>query len=185
MPPSNKEQLRRDYLAKRRALPFSEILARSFRVTEAVKGGITIEAGKLYHLFLPIKEQNELNTYPLIEWIWSKGGRVVISRVEGVDLHHYLLTPQSLLTYNRWGILEPTPSTTPLKKALLNELKIIFVPLLVADKAGHRIGYGGGFYDRFLAQYPNAEKIGLSLFPIKRALPDLEAHDIPLDRVIY
>jgi len=63
-----------------------------------------------------------------------------------------------------------------------SEIEVVFIPLLAYDKKGHRVGYGKGFYDRFLSKCkPNTLKIGLSLFEPEEKIEGLDATDIPLD----
>ncbi|HSK11967.1 MAG TPA: 5-formyltetrahydrofolate cyclo-ligase, partial [Phnomibacter sp.] len=62
------------------------------------------------------------------------------------------------------------------------DIDVILVPLLAFDEQGHRLGYGKGFYDRFLKDCrPDALKIGLSWFEAETALPEIGAHDVPLN----
>ena len=78
-----------------------------------------------------------------------------------------------------WGILEPTEETS----VRLNptDIDIIFIPLLAVDTQGHRVGYGKGFYDRFLKQCaPQARFVGLSFFEAENKIPS-DSHDIALD----
>jgi 5-formyltetrahydrofolate cyclo-ligase len=72
------------------------------------------------------------------------------------------LTPSTLLVANHWGIPEPRAALGA--EVLPAQLDAVLVPLLACDQRGHRVGYGGGFYDRFLAQCrPGTQFIGLSL----------------------
>jgi len=136
---------------------------------------------KNIHLFLPIAEQREINTYELksqielrfkdIQWVISK------SNFSDQTLTHFLWKPQTIIRKNKWGIPEPVGA----KPFSIKDLDYIFVPLLVADEHGNRVGYGKGFYDRFLSQC-TAKKIGLSLFePIKQI--ETKEFDVPLNFV--
>ena len=82
-----------------------------------------------------------------------------------------------------WGILEPMEETS----VRLNptDIDVIFIPLLAVDTQGHRVGYGKGFYDRFLAQAkPDVIKIGLSLNEPIEPIEDLNTFDVALDFAI-
>ena len=95
-------------------------------------------------------------------------------------LTHYALTPETLLLVNHFGI--PEPVQTKNRKQKIGNFDIILVPLLAVDERGHRVGYGGGYYDRFLAQCrPDCQKIGLSLFPPVGRIDGVEPTDVPLD----
>ena len=104
---------------------------------------------------------------------------MVIPKIhEKNNLHHYLLTDSTLFTKNSWGIPEP------LEGILINEqqLDVVFVPLLAFDKAGNRVGYGGGFYDVFLKNCrKDVVKVGLSLFEPVEKIDGINEYDIPLN----
>jgi len=82
------------------------------------------------------------------------------------------------LVENRWGIREPDGEQT----AAPAEFDIVLVPLLAFDSVGHRVGYGKGYYDRFLAECrPDCLKVGLSAFNAESKIDDVHAGDIKLD----
>jgi 5-formyltetrahydrofolate cyclo-ligase len=79
---------------------------------------------------------------------------------------------------NSWGITEPESGELVSPKCL----DMVLVPLLVFDKQGKRVGYGKGFYDRFLSQCrSNVLKVGLSYFKPIEKIGDADTYDIPLD----
>lgn len=80
-------------------------------------------------------------------------------------------------TISPWGIEEPELGAIVPPGAI----DLVLLPLLVFDIAGHRLGYGGGFYDRYLPYCLHATKVGLSYFDPIAALPEIEAYDIPMD----
>ena len=95
----------------------------------------------------------------------------------------YLTDKKSKFLASDWGILEPTNDTS----VQLNpkDIDLIFIPLLAVDTQGHRVGYGKGFYDRFLAQAkPDVIKIGLSLNEPIEPIEDLNPFDVALDFAI-
>ena len=95
----------------------------------------------------------------------------------------YLTDKKSIFLRSDWGILEPTNDTS----VQLNpkDIDLIFIPLLAVDTQGHRVGYGKGFYDRFLAQAkPDVIKIGLSLNEPIEPIEDLNPFDVALDFAI-
>ena len=85
------------------------------------------------------------------------------------------------LQVNSWGIQEPKHGVlTPVEK-----IDLVIVPLVVADESGHRVGYGQGYYDRFLKTCrPDCKKIGLSFFPCVGPISDIDIHDVPLSSCI-
>lgn len=132
-----------------------------------------------YHIFLSISEKKEVNTEYLLHILQGKDKSIVISKVDFIsgEMKHFLLQENTVLKTSKYGIPEPV-SGIEISPEMLD---VVFVPLLAYDKNGHRIGYGKGFYDRFLAKCsPNAVFVGLSFF---EAEPEIffEATDVPLD----
>lgn len=95
-------------------------------------------------------------------------------------MNHFVWDATTLFIPNRWGIAEPDPvSSQPLDTQTIDA---VLVPLLAYDRQGHRAGYGGGYYDRFLAECrPDTWKIGVSYFDPIDVLSDINERDIPLD----
>lgn len=109
--------------------------------------------------------------------------RVVAPRCfpAGNELSHHLLDEHTALENNRWGIPEPVGS----QEQPVSDIDWVLVPLLAFDRRGHRVGYGKGFYDRFLAKCrSDTHKIGLSLFPPEEAIDDVAEQDVSLDAVV-
>ncbi|ARS42084.1 5-formyltetrahydrofolate cyclo-ligase [Sphingobacteriaceae bacterium GW460-11-11-14-LB5] len=134
---------------------------------------------KTLHIFLPIIEKKEPNTFLLIEWLNKNHPEIKII-VPKADFETALMTNHEYLGVNDlkknlYNILEP-------QKGNLHEgeVDLVVVPLLAFDRQGYRVGYGKGFYDRFL-QHINAQKIGLSLYPAIEKIDDVNEHDIRLD----
>lgn len=182
-----KAELRRQYLQKRKALTSDQVDQRSKQISRlffrlVAERGFS-NAPATIHVFLPIRRQNEVDTWPIIRSIWENYSRVKLAvpltDVVEHKLIHYPLSPQTALVQNRWGILEPSPTgQQPLSPITFD---VVLVPLLAFDQQGQRVGYGGGYYDRFLAECrPDCLTIGLSFFePIER-IENTEATDIPL-----
>jgi 5-formyltetrahydrofolate cyclo-ligase len=134
---------------------------------------------KTLHIFLPITEKKEPNTFLLIEWLSKNhpGIKIIVPKADfGTALmtnHEYIGAGD--LKKNLYNILEP-------QKGALHkgDVDLVIIPLLAFDKQGYRVGYGKGFYDRFL-QDVNAQKIGLSLYPAIEKIDDVNEHDIRLD----
>ncbi len=137
------------------------------------------------HTFLPITGQNEPDMWSFITNIrvYCPDVHIVVSRSEQKDrsMKHFLLADNVVLEENAWGIVEPVDGETIAE----TQLDVVLVPLLVVDKTGNRIGYGKGFYDRFLAKCrPDCLKIGVSLFEPVEKIDDVDPLDVPLDIVI-
>ena len=111
--------------------------------------------------------------------------QVGFPRANPVDtsLQTYLTNEQSQFEQSRWGIWEPEPSSS--REMQAKDWDVVLVPLLAVDQNGHRVGYGKGYYDRFLAETKSeCISIGISMGAPIGAISDLHAHDIPLDLAI-
>ncbi len=134
---------------------------------------------KTLHIFLPITEKKEPDTFLLIEWLNKTHPEIKII-VPKADFETALITNHEYigsgdLKKNAYNILEP-------QKGNLHKgnIDLVMIPLLAFDRQGYRVGYGKGFYDRFLNGL-NAQKIGLSLFPAIEKIDDVHEQDIKLD----
>lgn len=138
------------------------------------------------HTFLPILVQKEPDTFRLIAWLQAEhpNAQIAVPKVdpnnEGVLTHH-ILEKNTVLTPSKWGIPEPSNSVN----IVADLVDIALVPLLAFDRKGHRVGYGRGFYDRFLSECrPDVLKVGLSFFEPVPYISDVVETDVPLDYCI-
>jgi 5-formyltetrahydrofolate cyclo-ligase len=119
-----------------------------------------------------------------MEYLFSEGKTVVASQSDFTTkkMTHWAVSPESLWQTNRYGIPEPT-NGTPVP---LSAIDLVFVPLLGYDVKGQRVGYGQGFYDRFLsACAPNVLFVGLSYFPPVNEITGCEPTDTRLNYCIH
>jgi 5-formyltetrahydrofolate cyclo-ligase len=137
--------------------------------------------------FQSMEHQREVLTSPIHSLLINEPyyHQLIFSKVEKntSQLIPYLTDKKSTFIVSDWGILEPTEETS----VRLNpkDIDVVFIPLLAVDTQGHRVGYGKGFYDRFLAQVkPDVIKIGLSLEEPIEPIEDLNPYDIALDFAI-
>ena len=186
-----KAELRQQFLARRKALSATDIHHRSQLIAQGfvnfLEKEITSRKIILLHTFLPIQRQNEVDTWLIIHLLWQKFPtiQVVISVTNPVinSLTHYHLDQYTPLIENKWGIPEPANTgQTPIRS---DQIDLVLIPLLTFDRTGHRVGYGGGYYDRFLAGCrPDCLKIGLSLFEPIACIDKVEPTDIRLDMCV-
>tara|TARA_B100001989_G_C24339259_1_gene364176 strand:+ start:64 stop:594 length:531 start_codon:yes stop_codon:yes gene_type:complete len=131
-----------------------------------------------FHVFMGVNKLKEINTSFIISILQGRDKNIIIPKViSGEHLDHYLLTDSTKLKQNLWNILEPVNGI----KVAPNKIQVVFVPLLAYDLYGNRVGYGKGYYDKFLAQCgEKCIKIGLSFFePVKKILSS--SQDIKLN----
>jgi|TARA_A200000113_G_scaffold166679_1_gene151349 5-formyltetrahydrofolate cyclo-ligase len=173
-----KAELRIQYRRRRKALTPQQIDDLSILIVNRCLE-LKLWDQSTYHLFMSFRKNNEIDTSLLLSVIQGKDKQPVIPKMVGDhDLEHYLLLDQTPIKINQWGIPEPQSGI----KIDSEQIEVVFVPLLIFDLQGHRVGYGKGYYDRFLAKCkPGTIKVGLSFFdPIER-IKDIESHDIPID----
>lgn len=131
-----------------------------------------------YHIFLPISNKKEPDTSYLLSVLHGKDKNIVLPKVSGKRLKHYLLTDSTKLKNSDRDIPEPVDGI----EISPEKIDVVFVPLLAFDEEGNRVGYGKGFYDDFLGSCRSETiKVGLSLFAPVKKIDDVFEKDIPLD----
>lgn len=167
-----KQELRRLYLEKRMALSESEYFQLSRQLCENFFSYTDLSFIKIVHCFLPIVERQEPDTWLIIDRIRREFPHIRLSvpRVnhETETLENIFFEGLHQLEKNKWGILEPKQGVpTPSEK-----IDMVIVPLLAFDRKGHRVGYGKGYYDKFLSGCKiEVSKVGLSLFDPSAQIP--------------
>lgn len=172
-----KSELRIKYKALRKQLSDEQLDGDSMHLANLTLS-LPVWNKVTFHIFLPITKHNEINTEYLLQILQGRDKRVVISKsdFDSGEMTHFLLDEHTRIEINSFGIPEPIDGI----EIKPEQIDVVFVPLLAFDKSGHRIGYGKGFYDRFLSKCrPDAIFVGLSLFPSEPEIP-AEATDIPL-----
>lgn len=171
-----KEQLRRHYKKQRSLLSSNQIEEYSIKVANRLIK-MPIWQFSFYHLFLSITKNRELNTEPILSTLQGRDKYVVVPKMFKGSLKHYLLADNTVLRTNVFGVPEPIDGI----EIMETQLDIVFVPLLAFDFMGNRVGYGGGYYDRFLKKCrKDVIKIGLSFFEAIEEVKDANVNDIPL-----
>lgn len=146
---------------------------------------ISLKDIKVLHSFLPILKHNEINVWPIITEIQTSYPHITLviskSNFSSLEMESFVLKADTILAESPFGIPEPEAAT------LMNNnlIDMILVPLLVFDETGHRVGYGKGFYDRFLSKCSKeAVKVGLSLEEPVQKITDTHDGDVVLDHCI-
>jgi 5-formyltetrahydrofolate cyclo-ligase len=180
-----KKELRTRYLQKRNALSEAEYGQLTFQLYQNFFSHVDLSFISVLHTFLPIPSKKEVDTWLIIDRIKREFPhiRISIPKVNpqtGV-FDSFYFEGLHQLTMNEWGIQEPRQGipTEPEK------VDLVLIPLLAYDKKGHRVGYGKGFYDKFLATCrPDCKKIGLSLFEAEEKIKDANELDIKMDQCV-
>ena len=180
----NKVDARKLLLEKRKALTrkqvniFQDLLLIQFQELD-------LPYFKVLHTYLPIYDHNEPDPIPLVDWLRFKdpGMQVAYPKIDLSDLsmRHYVETEDTVFVLNTFGIPEPENALEIDAK----EIDAVLIPLVAFDNDGNRVGYGKGFYDRFLSTCPSHTiKIGISFFPPVDKIEDIHFFDKKLDLCI-
>jgi len=140
---------------------------------------------KTVHCFLPITKNREVDTWPVIRRLQEAQIRVAVpkSDLQTNRMEHFLLKSDTLCRENAWGIPEPVGES--LVRIPEQEIDVVLLPLMAFDQKGERVGYGKGYYDRFLASCrPGTLRLGLSLFDPVEEITDISPLDVRLDAAI-
>ena len=176
-----KTEIRKQALQQRNSLTEDDCSRLSRKLLEGFK---TLDFSKInsVHVFLPIQAKKEPDTFLLIDWLQENYPQIEIivpkADFESNLMSHYSYRGKEDLVNNHFHIPEPQrakqTSTIP---------DMVLVPLLAFDLKGYRVGYGKGFYDRFLQNLATL-KIGLSFFNAINEINDVHLNDVQLDKCI-
>jgi 5-formyltetrahydrofolate cyclo-ligase len=180
-----KKELRKIYLKKRMELTDSDYHRLSQQICDQFFAAVKFSGIHVVHTFLPIRKNKEVDTWLIIDRLKKTFPQVKISipRINNqtAALEHYYFEDASQLKTNTWEIPEPVMGIP----TQIEKIDAVLVPLLAFDKEGHRLGYGRGFYDKFLSSVRHdCLKIGLSFFEMVEKIEGIDETDIPLDLII-
>ncbi len=176
---NNKKELRSKYKNLRSTFSENEIEEKSINITNQLLR-LPIWNKTYFHIFLPIREHKEIDTELILHLLSGRDKEIVVSKTifESISMIHYLLNDSTKIRKNKYNIPEPIDGI----EIPSDKIDVVFVPLLAFDEQGHRVGYGKGFYDKFLGECkPDAVKIGLSYFEAEHLITDVHTEDMKLD----
>jgi 5-formyltetrahydrofolate cyclo-ligase len=177
-----KKEIRAKYKQLRKQLSSEQVEEKSLAIANQLLQ-LDIWDKTYFHLFLPIAEQKEVDTEFILQILHGKDKEIVVSKTdfETITMTHFLLTDTTKIQKNQYNIPEPVDGI----EVPVTKIEAVFVPLLGYDTKGNRVGYGKGFYDKFLADCkPETLKIGLSFFEPEEKIDDVFETDIRLDYCI-
>lgn len=175
----DKTELRREIRARKRAMTEAEIEERSARLARLFFASHAYQNAKTIYGYLPYNQ--EVRTVPMLERALKDGKKVAVPKVYGDEMKFLYLDDLTAVAKGYAGIPEPIAD----EPVAHDETALVLMPGLAFDPQGHRIGYGGGFYDKFLAAEPNHPTLALCYeFQMLPKL-DVEDHDIPVDTVLW
>jgi len=137
---------------------------------------------QIIHRYYPARDSNEPDPSPVVNWFVQQNPalRQLVPRIiqRTTDFESLFISPDTTWVENIWGIPEPEHGDP----AMPADIDLVIIPLLAFDRRGHRVGYGKGFYDRFLAKCrPACIRMGLSWFGPVEPIDDILPTDIQLD----
>ena len=175
----DKKALRREIREKKRAMTEDEIIFRSEKLGQLFAQSEAYRNAKTVYGYLPYNQ--EVRTVPMLEQALREGKRVAVPKIYGDTMKFLYLDDLSRVEKNDMGIPEPI-ADTPVAD---DKTALVLMPGLAFTKRGDRMGYGGGFYDRFLADEPDHPTLALCYdFQMVDSLPT-EEYDIPVDTVLW
>lgn len=175
----NKQELRSTIRARKRAMTEEEIVSRSAELGRLFAASDAYHNAKTIYGYLPYNQ--EVRTVPMLEQALRDGKRVAVPKCYGDEMRFIFMEDLSLVEKGYANIPEPI-ADGPIAD---DPTALVLMPGLAFDPQGHRIGYGGGFYDKFLSAEPNHPTLALCYaFQMLEHL-DTEAHDIPVDCVLW
>lgn len=175
----NKQELRKSIRTRKRAMTEEEIVEKSKLLAEKFLSSTAYQNAKTIYGYLPYNQ--EVRTVPMLEQALRDGKKVAVPKCYGDEMKFLYLDDLALVEKGYAGIPEPIAD----EPVADDETALVLMPGLAFDPQGHRIGYGGGFYDKFLSREPNHPTLALCYD--FQMLPKLETeeHDIPVDYVIW
>lgn len=175
----NKQELRRAIRERKRAMTEEEIVERSNALAEKFYNSPAYQAASTIYGYLPYNQ--EVRTVPMLQRALDEGKRVAVPKVYGEEMRFIYLEDLTQVSKGYAGIPEPI-ADAPVAE---DQQALVLMPGLAFDPQGHRIGYGGGFYDRFLAKEPHHPTLALCYEFQMQAHLDTEEFDIPVDTVLW
>ena len=177
-----KAELRKNYLARQRNLSPVERIGKSEQISNQFFRAFDLSGINFLHCFIAIEKFNEIDTNFIFQKIWREFPRIetLVPRVNfhAGNIENLKFAPEAELVKNAWEIFEPTHDET----IETEKIDLVLIPLLCFDRKGFRIGYGKGFYDRFLKNCrADCLKIGLGYFAVVEEISDAQEFDVKLD----
>jgi len=178
----SKGEIRKRILRLRNAMPREEIEAASMEIVKKLTEMEEIQRASTLMVFLSFG--SEVRTDDLIRWGWGEGKRIVVPLCcpETSELMPCRIDGFDELETGHYGIREPKASR--LQPVPQREIDAVLIPAVAFDRRGCRVGYGGGYYDRFLPEVPRAAKIGAAFACQIVAEIPAASYDVTVDRIV-
>ncbi len=175
----DKKALRREIMAKKRSMTPEEIQMKSALLAQKLYQTQAYREAKTIYGYMPYNQ--EVRTVPILEQAMKDGKQVAVPKVYGDEMRFLYVQDLTAMEKSDFGIPEPV-TDGPVAD---DTTALVIMPGLAFDPRGHRVGYGGGFYDKFLEEETEHPTVALCYdFQMFSSL-DTEEHDIPVDLVLW
>lgn len=175
----DKQALRKQIRQQKRAMTEQQIVEKSAALAQLFAQSEAYRSAKTIYGYLPYNQ--EVRTVPMLQKALDDGKRVAVPKCYGDEMRFIYLDDLTKVENGYCNIPEPI-ADGPIAD---DPTALVLMPGLAFDPQGHRMGYGGGFYDKFLVQEPNHPTLALCYdFQMMDHL-ETEAHDIPVDTVLW
>lgn len=173
----SKTEIREAVRRRKQSMTPEDICTRSHDLCQRVLQTEAYHNCETIYGYLPFNQ--EVDLFPLLQKALDDGKQVALPKCFGKEMRFIQISDLSRIQYSRFGAPEPIDDSP----VACDESALVIVPGLAFTIQGYRIGYGGGYYDRFLAKEPTHPTIGLCYdFQLCDTL-EYETHDIPVDTV--
>ncbi len=180
-----KAELRKKFISLQTDLSAEHRMEKSGKIAARFFESFDLTRVRYLHCFIPIEKFKEIDTRIIFTTLWNEfpGIHTVVPRVDfqSHEIVNLIFNSTTSLHKNMWDIEEPLHDEI----VDAQKIDIVLVPGVCFDSQGHRVGYGKGFYDRFLVSCrPDCLKIGLSYFEPVEKIDDVHDGDVRLDFVV-
>lgn len=174
-----KQEIRTEIKQARFAIPHDELEQKSAAICSRLLGELNGDGPVMVYVSKP----PEVMTGQLIRQLIARGTRVIVPIIEKetVSLRLSYLEDPAVLVESTFHVPEPTGHEIPARP---EDVRVVIVPVLGFDRSGNRLGYGAGYYDRFLSAHPDLRRIGLAFACQEVPGVPCDANDIRMDTVI-
>lgn len=174
-----KQELRAAIRTQKRAMTLAQIEEKSAALAEQLFATEQYRQAKTLYGYLPYNQ--EVRTVPILEQAMRDGKRVAVPKVYGDEMRFLYIEDLSQVEKSSFGIPEPIADGP----VAMEEDALILMPGLAFDPQGNRMGYGGGYYDKYLQAQPNHPTVALCYDFQMLAQLDTQEHDVPVDLVLW
>lgn len=174
-----KKEIRQQVRTRKKTVTPAQVEAASARLAQQLYTLPEYRNAKSVYGYLSFNQ--EVRTLPILQQAMADGKRVAVPKVYGKTMRFLWLDDLTAVAPGCMGIPEPVADGPEADDAAA----LVLMPGVAFDEAGHRVGYGGGYYDRFLASQPDHPTVALCFdFQMFPELPT-EDYDIPVGRVLW